>query len=86
MHIKEDALAEWRKGIEDRGSFLAEPDQHREKMIRLAHAAHRSRQIDAGDLCDMLEIIDCALVWAAVEISEAERIGLFAGRTPREDA
>lgn len=78
-HIKEGPLSEWSKGITDRMSFLAEPDQHREKMLKLAHAALRMREIDRDQLSDMLEWLDAARVWAEVELSEAERVGLFAG-------
>ncbi|WP_246474978.1 hypothetical protein [Pseudomonas folii] len=85
-HIKEGALAEWEKGIKDQMSFLADPDQHRKKMLGLAHEALRVRAIDSDQLSDMLELLDAARVWAEVELSEAERIGLFVGRTPEEGA
>ena len=77
-HI-EDPLGEWRKGIGDRMSFLAEPDQHRAKMLSLAHAALNRRMIDRGELSDMLEWLDCAKIWAEVEMAEAEWLGLFDG-------
>ncbi|KPB69917.1 Uncharacterized protein AC507_4686 [Pseudomonas syringae pv. maculicola] len=33
---------------------------------------------------EMLELLDCAKIWAEAEIAEAEGIGLFVGRTPEE--
>ncbi|MCQ3000712.1 hypothetical protein NLO98_13210 [Pseudomonas syringae] len=81
-HIKEGALAEWEKGIKDQMAFLAEPDQHRMKMLGLANEAYRMRAIGSDQLSDMLEWLDAARVWAEVELSEAERVGLFVGRAP----
>lgn len=81
-HIKEGPLAEWEKGIKDQMSFLAEPEQHRKKMLGLADEAYRVRAIDSDQLSDMLEWLDAAKSWAEVEQSEAERVGLFVGRTP----
>ncbi len=78
----EDPLGEWEKGIADRMSFLAEPDQHRAKMLALAHAALNRRLIDRGELSDMLELLDCAKIWAEVEMADAEAIGLFDGVDP----
>ena len=78
----EDPLGEWRKGIADRMSFMAEPDQHREKMLGLAHAALNRRMIDRGELSDMLEWLDCAKIWAEVEMADAEGLGLFDGVDP----
>jgi hypothetical protein len=85
-YIKEGALSEWEKGIKDQMAFLAESDQHRNKMLGLAHEAYRVRAIDSDQLSDMLEWLDSARVWAEVELSEAERIGLFVGRTPGKGA
>ncbi|MEE4087564.1 hypothetical protein [Pseudomonas viridiflava] len=82
MSIKEDLLAELKRAIEDRGAFLADPDQHRAKVITLSHSAHAAGQIDDDQLSDALEVIEAARIWAQVEMAEAERIGLFVGRTP----
>ncbi|MBI6849017.1 hypothetical protein YA0010_18340 [Pseudomonas syringae] len=84
MPIEEDLLAELKRAIEDRGAFLADPDQHRAKVIALSHSAHAAGQMDDDQLCDALEVIDAARIWAQVETAEAERIGLFVGRTPEE--
>ena len=82
MTIKEEFLAELKRAIEDRGAFLSDPDQHRAKVIALSHDAHAAGQMDDDQLSDALEVIDAARIWAQVEMAEAERIGLFVGRTP----
>ncbi|MCF5179655.1 hypothetical protein GIV96_18365 [Pseudomonas syringae] len=79
-----DPLAEWNRCIDDRGSFLAEPDQHRHRMIGLARAALDGGQVYSEEFGEMLELLDCAKIWAEVELAEAEEIGLFVGRTPGE--
>lgn len=81
-YIKEGPLSEWGKGITDRMSFLSDPDQHRKRMVELAHDALRMREVDSDQLSEMLEWLDAARAWAEVELSEAERVGLFG----REDA
>jgi hypothetical protein len=63
-------------------AFMAEPDQHRAKMLGLAHAALNLRLIDRNELSDMLEWLDCAKIWADVEMAEAEGLGLFGGSDP----
>lgn len=85
MHIKEDLLSDLKRAIEDRGAFLAEPDEHRAKVIALSHDAHAAGQMDDDQLSDALEVIDAARTWAQVEMAEAERIGLFVGRTPEDE-
>ncbi len=84
MHIDEGILADLKREIEDRGAFLADPDSHRAKIIALSRDARAAGQIDDDQLADTLEIIDAARIWAQVEMAEAERIGLFVGRTPGE--
>ncbi|WP_116818223.1 hypothetical protein [Pseudomonas syringae] len=79
-----DPLAEWNRRIDDRGSFLAEPDQHRQRMIALAKEALAGGQVCSEEFGEMLELLDCAKIWAEAELAEAERIGLFVGRTPEE--
>lgn len=82
MPIKEDLLSELKRAIEDRGAFLADPDQHRAKVITLSHNAHAAGQMDDDQLSDALEVIDAANIWAQVEMAEAERIGLFDAIAP----
>lgn len=75
MPIEEDLLAELKRAIEDRGAFLADPDQHRAKAITLSNNAHAAGQMDDDQLSDALEVIDAARIWVQVEMAEAERIG-----------
>ena len=82
MPIKEDLRAELKRAIEDRGAFLADPDQHRAKVIALSHNAHAAGQMDDDQLSDALEVIDAARIWAQVEMAEAERIVLFDAIAP----
>ncbi|AXH56332.1 hypothetical protein C4C37_13545 [Pseudomonas amygdali pv. lachrymans] len=77
-----DPLAEWNRCIDDRGSFLAEPDQYRQRLMVLARAALDGGQVSEEEFGEMLELLDCAKIWAEVELAEAEGIGLFVGRTP----
>ncbi|WP_346399900.1 hypothetical protein [Pseudomonas syringae] len=79
-----DPLAEWNRCIDDRGSFLAEPEQHRQRLINLARAALGAGQVGDEEFGEMLELLDCAKIWAEVELAEAEEIGLLVGRTPGE--
>ncbi|WP_346395992.1 hypothetical protein [Pseudomonas syringae] len=81
-----DPLADWNRYIDDRGSFLAEPEQHRQKLINLARAALSEGQVCSEEFGEMLELLDCAKIWAEVELAEAEWIGLFVGRTPGKGA
>ncbi|QOI04626.1 hypothetical protein [Pseudomonas savastanoi] len=81
-----DPLTEWNERIEDRGCFLAEPEQHRARLIALALAALNAGQVCSEEFGEMLELLDCAKIWAEVELAEAEGIGLFFGRTPGEGA
>ncbi|WP_024647714.1 hypothetical protein [Pseudomonas syringae] len=80
----DDALAEWNRCIDDRGSLLAQPEHHRQRLIDLARAALDGGQVCSEEFGEMLELLDCAKIWAEVELAEAEGIGLFVGRTPEE--
>lgn len=65
-------------------AFLADPEQHRQRLIDLARAALGAGQVGDEEFGEMLELLDCAKIWAEVELAEAEEIGLFVGRTPGE--
>ncbi|KAA8712963.1 hypothetical protein [Pseudomonas cannabina] len=83
---KTDPLAEWNRCIDDRGSFLAEHDQHRQRLIDLAKAALDGGQVCSEEFGEMLELLDCAKIWVEIELAEAEGFGLFVGRTPGKGA
>jgi hypothetical protein len=72
-------MVEWGKGIQDGMSFIADPDNHRAKMLGLARAALLAEHIDRDQYGEMLELLDCAKLWADEELVLAELIGLFRG-------
>jgi hypothetical protein len=79
MNGELDPLAEWHRGIQDSFSFIADPDIHHAKMMGLARAALLAEHIDRDQFGEMLELLDCAKLWAAEELILAEMIGLFRG-------
>ena len=72
-----DPLAEWKAAIRMPTDLITDPDEGWKKLVTLAKLAHVRRQVDAGELSDMLEISDAARLWALVEWEEAYLIGLF---------
>jgi hypothetical protein len=68
-----------RRGIQDSFSFIADPDIHQAKVIGLARAAFLAEHIDRDQYGEMLELLDCAKLWANEELVLAELIGLFDG-------
>ncbi len=60
-------------------SLLTQTHTHRAKMIGLATAALRARMIDAEEYGEMVELLDCAKLWAEEELIDAEMRGLFDG-------
>ncbi|NMY73788.1 hypothetical protein [Pseudomonas sp. WS 5071] len=76
QHIS-DPLAEWKAAIRMPTDLITDPDEGWKKLVALAKLAHVRRQVDAGELSDMLEISDAARLWALVEWEEAYLMGLF---------
>lgn len=76
QHIS-DPLAEWKAAIRMPTDLITDPDEGLRRLVALARLAHARRQIDAGELSDMLEISDAARLWALVEWEEAYLMGLF---------
>lgn len=77
-----DPLAEWQAGIKQPCDFVADPEGYRLKLAALAMLAHRQRQVDMGELNEMLELTDAGKEWALLEWEEAYRIGLFPEKVP----
>lgn len=77
-----DPLAEWQAGIKKPFDFVADPEGYRLKLSALAMLAHRRRQVDMGELNEMLELTDAGKEWALLEWEEAYRIGLFPEKVP----
>ena len=72
-----DPLAEWKAAIRMPTDLITDPDEGLRRLVVLARLAHARRQVDAGELSDMLEISDAARLWALVEWEEAYLMGLF---------
>lgn len=73
----ENPLAEWQSGINRSDEFISDPDGYRDGLADLAMLAYERRQVDSGELSEMLELTDAARLWALIEYEEAYEIGLF---------
>lgn len=88
----------WVAELDDRFALVTDPDGRSAVLAEMAKAAHRRREIDAGELCEMLELAEAARLWALLEHEEAWDLELFrfekfsdqdhgrilVGRTPRK--
>ena len=54
-------------GAERHIALVADPDERAAVLSENAYAARRRREIDDGDLVDMLEIVESARLWALDE-------------------
>lgn len=54
----------WQALLADQQELLKHPATHHKALITGAHALHRARIIDSGDLSDLLEQADGALAYA----------------------
>ena len=69
-------LAAWKSGIGLAHLFVGSP-AHARELDALAYAAHRCRLIDCLTLAEMLEMVEAAEMWAALQMEEGYEIGLF---------
>ena len=60
----------WLAELNDQVALVADPDGRAAVLDEMAYAAHRRREVDDGDLVDMLEIVEAARLWA---LDESER-------------
>lgn len=60
----------WLAELNDQAALLADPDGRAAVLAEMAYAARRRREVDDGDLVDMLEIVESARLWA---LDESER-------------
>jgi len=72
-------LTAWKSGIGRSHLFVGDPSHARE-LDALAYAAHRARLIDCLTLAEMLELVEAAEMWAALEIEDGYEVGLFHSR------
>ncbi|MNR62851.1 hypothetical protein D3C85_1849830 [compost metagenome] len=56
--------------LSDQVALVADPDGRAAVLDEMAYAARRRREVDDGDLVDMLEIVESARQWA---LDESER-------------
>ncbi|MNS71495.1 hypothetical protein D3C72_1048670 [compost metagenome] len=59
----------WLAELNDQVALVADPDGRAAVLDEMAYAARR-REVDDGDLVDMLEIVESARLWA---LDESER-------------
>ncbi|WP_137188274.1 hypothetical protein [Pseudomonas asiatica] len=54
----------WLVELNDQVALVADPDGRAAVLDEMAYAARRRREVDDGDLVDMLEIVESARLWA----------------------
>ncbi|KPM62950.1 hypothetical protein HB13667_16190 [Pseudomonas putida] len=54
----------WLAELGDQVALVADPDGRAAVLDEMAYAARRRREVDDGDLVDMLEIVESARLWA----------------------
>ncbi|WP_332774151.1 hypothetical protein [Pseudomonas sp. ESBL1] len=54
----------WVAELDDQVALVEDPDGRAAVLSEMAYAAHRRREIDDGDLVDMLELAEAARLWA----------------------
>ena len=54
----------WVAELDDQVALVADPDGRAAVLSEMAYAAHRRKEIDEGDLVDMLELAEAARLWA----------------------
>lgn len=57
----------WLAELNDQAAMVADPDGRAAVLDEMAYAARRRREVDDGDLVDMLEIVESARLWALDE-------------------
>lgn len=57
----------WLAELNDQVALVADPDGRAAVLDEMAYAARRRREVDDGDLVDMLEIVESARLWALDE-------------------
>ena len=61
----------WLDELNDQFALATDPDNRAAVLAEMAMAAHRRGEVDAGQLCEMLEFAEAARLWALVEDEEA---------------
>jgi len=61
----------WLAELNDQVALVADPDGRAAVLDEMAYAARRRREVNDGDLVDMLEIVESARLWALLDHEEA---------------
>lgn len=54
----------WLDELNDQCELSTDPDGRAAVLSEMAMAAHRRREVDADQLCEMLELVESARLWA----------------------
>ncbi|KYC26085.1 hypothetical protein WM94_04445 [Pseudomonas sp. ABFPK] len=54
----------WLDELNDQFALITDPEGRAAVLDEMAYAARRRREVDDGDLVDMLEIVESARLWA----------------------
>ena len=69
----------WLAELNDQVALVEDPDGRAAVLSKMAYAGHRRREVDDGDLVDMLELAEAARLWA---LDETEKGWDQVGRRP----
>jgi len=75
----------WLDELNDHCALATDPDGRAAVLSEMAMAAHRRREVDADQLCEMLEFAEAARLFGLSEHEDAYAIGLFGNREPEPD-
>ncbi|MFJ4347793.1 hypothetical protein [Pseudomonas sp. NPDC089401] len=67
----------WLDELNDEFALATDPDGRSAVLSEMAMAAHRRREVDADQLCEMLEFVESARLYGLTEHEEWYAIGLF---------
>ena len=67
----------WLDELNDQCALATDPDSRAAVLSEMAMAAHRRGEVDADQLCEMLEFAESARLYGLNEIEDAYAMGLF---------
>jgi hypothetical protein len=75
----------WLDELNDHCALATDPDGRAAVLSEMAMAAYRRREVDADQLCEMLEFAEAARLFGLSEHEDADAIGLFNDYVPQSD-
>ncbi|MEN5033796.1 hypothetical protein [Pseudomonas sp. TWI929] len=75
----------WLDELNDEFELATDPEGRAAVLSEMAMAAHRRREVDADQLCEMLEFVDSARLFGLSEHEEMYACGLFKYHEPLPD-